>query len=71
MRFTALLCLAFLSFTTHAQVDIETFEQYQKLSRFLERDDFEINAFARFHDNHQGSNAETQELTKAFIYKLA
>ncbi|HGY9609091.1 tetratricopeptide repeat protein [Vibrio harveyi] len=65
MRFTALLYLAFLSFTTHAQVDIETFEQYQKLSRFLERDDFEINAFARFHDNHQGSNAETQELTKS------
>lgn len=65
MRKTALLFLALFSYAAHAQIDIQIFERYQQLSRFLERDDISIGSFARFHDNHQAANSETKELTKS------
>lgn len=65
MKKAALLCLALLSCMTHAQVSVETFERYQQLSRFLERNDISIDSFARFHDNHQDANSETKVLTKS------
>ncbi|MFA0570670.1 tetratricopeptide repeat protein [Vibrio gallaecicus] len=65
MKKLALLWLALVSYITHAEVDIKTFERYQKLSHFLERDSISIDSFARFHDNHQAANSETKELTKS------
>jgi hypothetical protein len=65
MKKAALLCLALFSCMTHAQVSVETFERYQQLSRFLERNDISIDSFARFHDNHQSASTETKELTKS------
>lgn len=65
MRLVSLLMAMLVSAGTCAQVDIQTFERYQKLSQFLERDDIDIQVFERFHHNHLGDNKETLELTKS------
>jgi len=65
MRIVSLLIAMLVSTAAFAQVDIQTFERYQKLSQFLERDDIDIQAFERFHHNHLGDNKETLELTKS------
>ncbi|MGF1799714.1 tetratricopeptide repeat protein [Vibrio gigantis] len=70
MRIVTLLLAMLASTATCAQVEIQTFERYQQLSQFLERDDIDIRAFERFHHNHLGDNKETLELTKS-IYLQA
>ena len=65
MKIVPLLLAMLVSAATYAQVEIQTFERYQQLSQFLERDDIDIQAFERFHHNHLGDNKETLELTKS------
>lgn len=65
MKIVTLLLAMLVSAATYARVEIQTFERYQQLSQFLERDDIDIQAFERFHHNHLGDNKETLELTKS------
>lgn len=65
MKLATFMLSILVSTATYAQVDIQTFERYQQLTQFLERDHFDIEAFERFHENHRDENPETQELTKS------
>lgn len=70
MKIVTLLLAMLISRAACAQVDVHTFERYQQLNQYLERDSIDIKAFERFHHNHMGDNKETLELTKS-IYLQA
>lgn len=62
MRTLFCLMLTLLSPLSHASVNMDVFEQYQQLSRWLERDDLNLTPIKRFYENTMGSGEDNEVL---------
>ena len=62
MRALFCLVLVLLSPLSNASVNMDVFEQYQQLSRWLEHEELDVTPFKRFYENTMGTGAGNEAL---------
>lgn len=62
MRFIILLLCSIVFFSSHASVDIATYERFQKLTKWLEKERIDIEPYIRFYNQNRGKGIESERL---------